>query len=265
MNESESALELFLSGFTARALADPLLSVDETSPPAAIRSTMHAEHVDVIGLRRSGRMSGWVLREDVAPAAGTVSPRTFDAGVIVSDTAAFHEILDKLGGGAPVLFVDLLGQIGGVIRRECLLKPAMRMWLFGLVTITERRVTRMIGEICPRDCWQQYVSPNRVQKAKDLQRERRHRGQNPSLLDCLQFADKGQIVARNEVLRLHTRFGSRRAVETFVRNLQDLRNNLAHSQDLGGDWEVILELSSNLHRIVLGPTAPTVDAASGGL
>lgn len=252
MNESESALELFLSGFTARALSDPLLSVDETSPLAAIRSTMHAEQVDVIGLRRSGRMSGWVLREDVAPAAGTVSPRKFDAAAVVSDTATFHEILEKLGG-APVLFVDMLGQIGGVIRRECLLKPAMRMWLFGLVTITELRVTRMIGEICPRDCWQQYISPNRVQKAKDLQRERRQRGQNPGLLDCLQFADKGQIVARNEELRMHTRFGSRRAVETFVRNLQDLRNNLAHAQDLSGDWEVILELASNLHRIVLGP------------
>lgn len=129
----------------------------------------------------------------------------------------------------------------------------MRMWLFGLVTTSELRVTRLIDKRFPEGGWQELVSPGRLDKARELQLERRRRGQNPSLLDCLQFADKGDIVARDEQLRRLTRFPSRRAVETFVKALQSLRNNLAHAQDLSGDWNVILELALNLHRVVLGP------------
>src|SRR5690349_18064288 len=107
----------------------------------------------------------------------------------------------------------------------------MRMWLFGLVTISELRVTRMIDELCPQESWRQYLSEGRLAKARELQEQRERRGQRPSLLDCLQFADKGQIVARDERLRERTRFSSKSAVERFVKSLQVLRDNLAHSQD----------------------------------
>jgi hypothetical protein len=131
----------------------------------------------------------------------------------------------------------------------------MRMWLFGLVTTSELRVTHLIDKRFPEGSWRELLSAGRMENARELQQERRRRNQDPSLLDCLQFADKGDIVARDERLRRLTRFSSRRAVETFVKALQHLRNNLAHSQDLSGDWEVILELAINLHRIVLGPEA----------
>lgn len=133
----------------------------------------------------------------------------------------------------------------------------MRMWLFGLVTISEIRVTRMIDEFCPNDSWQTHLSEGRLQKARELQQERTVRGQNRTLLECLQFTDKGQIVAREDKLREYTRFNSKREVEKFVKSLQDLRNNLAHSQDISGDFEVIHLLATNLHRIILGPSAAT--------
>jgi hypothetical protein len=157
--------------------------------------------------------------------------------------------------GASCLFVRSFGGINGLIRRADVQKPAMRMWLFGLVTITELRVTRMIDECCSNQSWRQYLSPGRLQKAHELQQMRMHRGQRPALLDCLQFADKGRIVACHDELRRRTRFASKREVEDFVASLQVLRDNLAHSQDISGDWETILDLATNLNRIVLGPPA----------
>ena len=195
-------------------------------------------------------LRGFAARDLADPFA--TEPPAVDLAAVIDETASFNDVIQGLNA-APCLYVRSRGKIAGVISRRDVQKPAMRMWLFGLITISEQRVTQYIEECCPGDAWQTYLSPARLQKAAELQRERRRRGQDPSLIDCLQFADKGQIVARDERLRELTRFSSKRQVEGFVAALQDLRNNLAHSQDISGNWEVIHELATNLYRIVLGP------------
>lgn len=74
------------------------------------------------------------------------------------------------------------------------------------------------------------------------------RVQSPRLFDCLQFSDKGQIVARCEAIRRQTVFASRSQAEEAVKKLEQLRNDLAHSQDiLTHDFDTIVRLA----RIVL--------------
>ena len=253
MNDFDDTLQLFLDGFTAGDLAEPLPSFDDTAPVGAVRDAIEVRQLEVIGIRKSGMIEGWMSRDDATSVTGPLVGRSFDKSSVISDAASLNVVVQGLNS-APYLFVRSIGHVCGLIRRADLQKPAMRMWLFGLVTISELRVTRMIDEFCPQDMWQTYLSKGRLEKAHDLQHERQRRGQHPSLLDCLQFADKGQIVARDERLRRHTRFTSRREVEEFVRALQDLRNNLAHSQDLSNNWDIIHDLATNLHRIVLGPT-----------
>lgn len=251
MNRFESSLHLFLSGFTARDIAESLASFDETATMSAIREVIEGEHLAAVGVRRSGVVVGWLGRDDVTENRDPRSCHPFDVASVIADTASLNDVVRSLNS-APFIFVQTLGRVGGIICHNDLQMPAMRMWLFGLVTITELRVTQMIDEVYPQDSWRQYLSEGRLHKALDLQRMRRQRGQSPRLVDCLQLADKGRIVARDQTLRERTRFPSKRAVDDFVTALQDLRNNLAHSQDLSGDWEIIGDLASNLHRIVLG-------------
>jgi hypothetical protein len=257
VSSSEDALGLFLNGFSARDLAEPLPSFDDTTPTTTIRAAMKAQQLDVVGVRRSGVVIGWLTRDDAASGRQSVGVRPFDPASVISDSASLNEVMRDLNA-FPCLFVRGFGQVSGLIRRVDLQKPAMRMWLFGLVTITELRVTRLIDELCPHESWQKYLSAGRLQKSREFLQERLRRGQSRTLLDCLQFADKGQIVARDESLRVRTRFASRREVEEFVKALQDLRNNLAHSQDISGDWDVIHDLATNLHRIVLGTSPESI-------
>jgi hypothetical protein len=82
-----------------------------------------------------------------------------------------------------------------------------------------------------------------LEKAQALLEERRRRNQRVQLFDCLQFSDRGQIIARNEDIRKETIFGSRNQGEGAVKNLEKLRNNLAHAQDiLTTDWDTIVQL-----------------------
>jgi hypothetical protein len=136
----------------------------------------------------------------------------------------------------------------------------MRMWLFGLITVMELRVTGVIRERYPDGSWQQFMTESRLQKARDLQAERARRKDPRDLLDCVQLSDKGGIIARNEELRRRSRFDSRRGVEQFVSNLESLRNHLAHSQEISGNWDVILDLARNVRRVVTGPDEDTCES-----
>ena len=250
LDGTERSLQLFLNGFSARDLAESLRSFDDSAFRGTILAEMDAKGWEVVGIRQQGVMAGWITRQDVVEHFESFRP--FEVTTLITDDASLADVVRGLSTAA-YLFVNILGQVQGVISRRDLEKPAMRMWLFGLVTITELRITTMIEECCPDDSWKQFLSEGRLQLAAALQKERGLRGQRRSLLDCLQFADKGRIFARHEILRGHSPFPSRRAVEDFVKSLQDLRNNLAHSQEIAGDWNVIFDLANNLHRVVLGP------------
>jgi hypothetical protein len=134
------------------------------------------------------------------------------------------------------------------------------MWLFGMVTLLEMRLSNMIERTCPGDEWRQFLSDSRIRKAESLLAERQRRNQDLDLLDCLQFSDKGQIVARNRQLLEATQFSSRRSLEDVIKRLESLRNNLAHAQDIvTTDWKTIVELSENLEQILVGQQDLTDD------
>ena len=132
------------------------------------------------------------------------------------------------------------------------------MWLFGMITLLELRFNRLIDAHCPHDSSKATLSEGRIQKAEALKDERKRQKQNVALLDCLQFADKAQIIARNDDLRRLTRFESRNQVEHAGKQLEKLRNNLAHSQDIvSNDWFTIVELVENLESVLDGPPGPS--------
>ena len=152
---------------------------------------------------------------------------------------------------APFLFVNYLGQVGGIVTRADLQDPPVRMWLFGLITLIEMRFLELIELRFQDDAWQKYLSTNRLEKAISFREERQRRNQDPRLLDCLQFSDKAQILVRDEFLRDQIGFASRRRGEETIKNLEKLRNNLAHAQDIVElDWETIVGLSENLETVI---------------
>ena len=239
---------VFTETFTARDLAEPLASFDACTPAAEVRDVMTACDFDVVGVRREGRVIGYVHRLSLENGACGDYLRAFEESSALADTAPLLKVLIALIG-APVLFVRTLGGVGGIITAADVQKPPVRMWLFGIVTLIEMRCAELIEQYCPQDVWKQHLSEGRLQKAEALLVERRRRNQAVSLFDCLQFADKGQIIARHEPLRNQTIFTSRREVENAVAKLEQLRNNLAHAQDIPeSDWDTIVQLCTFITR-----------------
>jgi hypothetical protein len=246
----ESMRRVFNEGFAARDIAEPLVSFDASTAVAEVLELMEKRTFDVVGVRREGVVVGCVERADLCGATCGEHLRAIDAPI--SDSACLTDVVLGLAK-SPRLFVQVLGATGGIITMSDLQKPPVRMWLFGMITLMEMRMTRLIQLKCQGDSWKQYLSESRLQKAEALLEERKRRNQNLDLIDCLQISDKGEIIARHEELRRLTRMDSRRQTEQVVKMLESLRNNLAHSQDIiSCDWETIVALCKDAERVIHG-------------
>jgi hypothetical protein len=235
--------KIFLRGLTVRDIAEPLPSFDSETPAAVVRASLEQHHLQVAGVRQNGFITGYLEYGDLGEGACGQFCHPIHEAITLSGNAHLTELVIALDQ-EPFLFVNFLGEIGGIVTRADLDDPPVRMWLFGLVTLIEMRFITLIEHHFEGDDWAKYLSDNRVAKAADLQQERQRRGQDPRLLDCLQFSDKAQIVIRDQVLREQVGFQSRRQAEQAIKNLERLRNNLAHAQDIVSlDWRTIVNLS----------------------
>jgi hypothetical protein len=240
----DAVKRVLLETFTIRDVAEPLASFDAVSSAAEVREFMVARDFNVVGVRKDGQVVGYVERGSLGAGDCGQHLRPLEAASIpLDDSVPLLNLLTKLNG-APFVFVSVLGQVGGIVTLQDLQKAPVRMWLFGVVTMIEMRFSELIERHCPADKWRQYLSEGRLQKAEALLRERQRRNQRLDLFDCLQFSDKGQIIARNEDIRKLTVFASRNQTEDAVKRLEQLRNNLAHAQDILGDsdWNTIIQL-----------------------
>ena len=80
-----------------------------------------------------------------------------------------------------------------------------------------------------------------------LQAERLRRGQHCSLLDCIQLSDKGKIIISKHETMAIMGLESRRSAKKVIREMESLRNNLAHAQDIVTyDWGQIVRLAGRL-------------------
>jgi hypothetical protein len=254
---SAGVRRLFTEGFQVADIAEPLASFDVETTARTVAAVLDRSGLEVAGVRRDGRVVGFVERPALSDGPCGDRVTEFAPGTVLAESAPLSAAVRALAA-APQAFVTAFGEVAGVVGRDDLQKPPGRMWLFGVVTMIELRYTRLIAEHCPNDSWQELLSGGRRTKAEELMAERRRRNRAVSLLDCLQLSDKGTIVAKCEAIRARTIFASRRQAEDGIKVLEGLRNNLAHAQDVvATDWEAIVQLSGHVDRALGDERSPT--------
>ena len=240
---------LFVEGFTAMDLAEPLVSFDAEADAPTVRRFLLDKDFDLAGIRHDGLIRGYARREALTSGRCGDHLAPFCAGSeLVTASASLVEVVRALAINRQC-FVTVLDQPVAIITLEDLEKPPMRMFLFGLITISEMVMTAILRAKYADGSWQQLLSPARLAKARDLHGERERRGQRVELIDCLQFGDKGGILSHDEAFRESLEFKSRREVRDAIKELEMLRNNLAHTQAIiPQGWKRIVIACSRLER-----------------
>lgn len=243
-NQGGDSLKVFTDTFCARDILEPLHSYELKSIRVTGTQDLSSGNIPVIGLRERGVITGYMLAEDL-----TSSRQSFrkieNIQKVQLDTplATIINILTMF----TCCFVMINDEAIGVITRMDIEKPVVRMWLFGLIILIETKIVNHIKETVTNDDWQQLLTPGRLEKARELQRMRAERGAKAELLDCLQFSDKLLIGFSSAEIGSSMDFPSNKAARRVMQDMESLRNNLAHGQDITDrDWPQIARLARRI-------------------
>ncbi len=221
-------------------MPDPELLEAVPAPPAA--------NAEILRQLRSLRvLANAFCAADLAEPAE--KPTASDASAALASDAKLFEVIRLLSEREEVRVAGAKDSHDGVIRRDDLQKLVGRTWLFGIVTFIEIYMTARIAQRWTEAQWSALLPVGRLEKCRQVLAERRRRGQTCELLDCLQLPDKAQLLLDDDEERALFGFDSKTAGKRATGNLELLRNNLAHSQEIVSDhWTQIANLAKRIEQ-----------------
>ncbi|ABF40080.1 Guanosine polyphosphate pyrophosphohydrolase/synthetase [Candidatus Koribacter versatilis Ellin345] len=247
---SLNALRVFERAFSAWDIADPLLLFHADADAAECRHEIEAAREEVAAVWQDGALRGYVTGSELkeGTCAGyvrAIAPdQLLDADGSLTDAI---EILTRYDA----CFVTWDGEPRGAITRVDAHKPAVRMWLFGIITVIEMEFTERVRQQWPAGGWSTLVSAGRLEKARQLFAECTRRHEKCELLDCLQLGDKIQILISDPASLALIDIPTANAAKRITAQIESLRNKLAHSQDfIDQDWPQVVRLARRVEHMV---------------
>lgn len=250
-SSSADLRELFKDSITVKYLAETLKSVPADADAAILLPWMEAHDYDVLGIEDGGVVSGYIMRSLLGQGKCGDFQQIFHPSELIAASTPLMELLPLLRD-KPRLFVLESNRISGIVTCGDLQKAPVRMLLFGLVTLLEMNLLRLIRIYYPDDSWQQFLKRERVIAAKNLWEQGRARNEAIDLLDYLQFCDKRDLILSSAQVVERLGLKSKRYGERFLKAAEALRNKLAHAQDLvsGSSWPEVIFLAQEIEALL---------------
>ena len=241
-----SLRHLFETEITVNHISEKIVSCHIDDSVEKARWIMVRNGFHCLGVEENGRIFGYVRREDVEDSKGRASlrelVRIFRIGEIVSETTSIIEVMFLLKERDRV-FVLEGDEINSLVTRADMQKTPVRLLIFGLLSLLEMHFTRIIRIYMSGNSWTQYLSESRLEKAEEIFKFRIEANQEIDLLDCLQFCDKRDIILNNEQIFGMLSFPSKNKAKKTLRELEKLRDHIAHAQDLLGSFDFLKLIS----------------------
>lgn len=255
---------LFDERVTVSAIYEPLDCCFADDPADEIAERMRLYSFDETGLKVSedAAIAGYVRLVDLKDGRCGDHRRDFVHTDLIADSTSLVDVLLTLREEAR-RYVLVGRDVAGIVTRADLQKPPVRMLVFGLVTLLEMHLAFLVRYLYIEDAWQEALSKSRIAVARNLMEQRADRGEELALLDCLQFCDKRDLVLRKKDGIELLGFASKSAGRCVLRGIEDLRNKLAHAQDLvsGTTWKAVSDTLEQTEALI-ARSEQLVDAAA---
>jgi len=194
---------------------------------------------DILPVVQRGRIRGYVRRSSL----GQGPCRLFQEQVTVDDTiSSSTDLLSLLRILASRAWVFVLegDRIRGILTRSDLQRAPARMFLFGLLSLFEAHLLRLIRTYHPDGTWKALIDQKLVHSAEQEFERKRNRNEATDLAECISFGGKLAVALASE--RIRGAIGPLpRGTPEPEKDLRTLRNNLAHGGDLlrGLTWKAL--------------------------
>jgi hypothetical protein len=195
-SRSQDLRSLFENNITIEYVAEPLKAMPADAEVTEVLHWMQAHNFDVIGVETGDTVSGYVecssLIEGKSGKCGDYQ-RVFHPKELIAISTPLIKLLPILQQTQRLFVLDC-NQVNGIVTCGDLQKAPARMLLFGLVTLLEMNLLRLVRIYYPQDSWQKVLKPERLEVAQRLWRESQERNEATDLLDYLQFCDKRELI-----------------------------------------------------------------------
>lgn len=250
-SSSQDLRILFEDGITVKYVAEPLKAVLAEEDAVVVRQWMESLNFDVVGVESEGVVCGYVERSSLGEGKCGDYQRIFHPTELIAASTPLLQLLPILQYKRRIFVLDR-DRISGIVTRGDLQKAPVRMLLFGLVTLLEMQLLRLVRILYPQNSWLTFLKSERVAVAKKLWQERQARNEAIDLTDYLQFSDKRELILANAEIVERLGLKSKRYGERFLKSAEALRNKLAHAQDLVTDssWPELIELASQIEALL---------------
>jgi hypothetical protein len=234
----ESLKKLFMENITAQCLYEPLLSCSINSESNHAKESLVRRDFDVAGVKENeeGPVLGYVVTKDIGEEKfrNYVTPIGID--IVISDSTPVANIVNILDGNE-FAFVIAGNQITGIITKADINKPPVRIFIFGVISLLEMHLNLWISHYYQNNSWTEIISEKRMQMANKVYEIRKENNQELSLLECLQFCDKKELLSKSGAFLDVFGLG-KNDFQKFLKRAEDIRNELAHSQkSITSNWE----------------------------
>ncbi|WP_160723661.1 hypothetical protein [Bacillus sp. USDA818B3_A] len=239
----QSLRSLYEQNITVNSIAEVLVACHLQDDATSIKNMMVLKDYDILGVEENGIIIGYVVRDELKEGTCKDFYRSFLPTELVSESTSLLYTL-FIFKETNRIFILEGNRITKVVTLADLQKPPIRMLLFGLISLLEMHLYRIINDYFPEDTWKKHLNPKRIQFAEDLFSLRKAKNEAIQLGDCLQICDKRDIVLNETPLRKLLGIETKTKGKEFFKKLEELRNNLAHSQDINTEnsWNDTLSL-----------------------
>ncbi len=224
-----------------RHVAQPLVSCDADDESQVSLAVMQSQGFSVLGVQVQGQVVGVIHRSALQNGIcrNQLEPLTEEQWI--DGEKPLLDLLRRLRG-RHWLVVRYEEDISGFVSRSDLQRAPVRMLLFGLISLFEMLLHDLVQNAYSEETIQVALNANRLERALRLHTEREKRGEELELADCLQIADKRDLLLAVDGLALGLGFESNNAANRFFGDVERLRDRLVHANDLvaGSSWEQVL-------------------------
>lgn len=262
-----SALKrIFIDSVTVRDIYEPLLCCRIDDPSGHVKETLEHRQFDTVGvIDQDKKVVGYVKTTDLKN--GAIEQYLIDIRLdqVISDSTPLASLLNVLQA-SEFLYVNHGAKIVGIITKADLNKPPVRVYVFGMLSLFEMHLNSWIRHHYPENSWQPQVKDQRLAKAIEVYELRKESNQDLTLLDCLQLADKRDVLAKSKAFRDSFGF-TKNGLERFIKNAEIIRNEVAHSQDsiiASLPWDTFVEVLEQVDIFLSTSDQAIEEAAKNG-
>lgn len=223
--------KMFTDTLTAKFISEELQCCKDSDDALHAKEKLESLEFDSAGvIDENGRKIGYVITKELAEGNIKKFIHEFNFSLIISDSTPLSEMINVFKDN-DFVYVNYIDQVYGIVTKADLNKPPVRVYLFGVISLFEMHLTYWVAELFKENSWESVITNKRTESAKKIFESRKedNMNQNITVIECLQLCDKRDILSTNTDFLKLIDLNDRDFI-SFMRDVESIRNNIAHSQ-----------------------------------